>query len=202
MSSCTIAITADFTGMGVTAMTDLRRALREQGVHLKVVKNRLAHLAADVAGREMIKDIVDGPTAVAYGFDDPVEPARALAGYIKANRSPLAIRGGVMGDRALTAQEVDTLASLPGRDDLIGRLLSRMQSPVAGLMNVLQGPMAGLAQVLHQAAVARSETKPTEQPETEQVEQAEAEPEAPPKDESEKQLEEGQQEEAQKEESR
>ena len=206
MSSCTIAITADFTGMGVTAMTDLRRALREQGVQLKVVKNRLARLAADVAGREMIKDIVDGPTAVAYGFDDPVGPARALAGYIKANRSPLAIRGGVMGDRTLTAQEVDTLASLPGRDDLIGLLLSRMQSPVAGLMNVLQGPMAGLEQVLHQAAVARSETKPTEQPETEQVEQAEAEPEAepeaPPKDESEKQLEEGQQEEAQKEESR
>ena len=194
--------------MGVTAMTDLRRALREQGVHLKVVKNRLARLAADVAGREMIKDIVDGPTAVAYGFDDPVGPARALAGYIKANRSPLAIRGGVMGDRALTAQEVDTLASLPGRDDLIGRLLSRMQSPVAGLMNVLQGPMAGLAQVLHQAAAARggAETKPTKQPETEQVEQAEAEPEtepeAPPKDESEKQLEEGQQEEAQKEESK
>jgi len=206
MSSCTIAITADFTGMGVTAMTDLRRALREQGVHLKVVKNRLARLAADGAGREMIKDIVDGPTAVAYGFDDPVGPARALAGYIKTNRSPLAIRGGVMGDRALTAQEVDTLASLPGRDDLIGRLLSRMQSPVAGLMTVLQAPMAGLAQVLHQAAAARSETEPTEQPETEPVEQAEAEPEAepeaPPKDESEKQLEEGQQEETQKEESR
>ena len=148
MAACTIAISADMTGMGVTAMTDVRRALRGQGVHLRVVKNRLAHLAAETAGREMIKDIVQGPTVLAYGFDDPVGPAKALAGYIKANRSPLSIRGGVMGDRTLTAQEVDTLASLPPREELIARLMARIQSPVTGLVNVLQGPIAGLTRVL------------------------------------------------------
>ena len=218
MSTCSIVITADFTGMGVSAMTDLRRALREDRVYLRVIKNRLARLAADAAGREMIKDIVEGPTAVAYGFDDPVGPAKALAGYIKANRSPLSIRGGVMGDRALTAQEVDTLASLPSHDELISRLMSRIQSPVAGLVNVLQGPVAGLARVLHQVAVASSETEPEaepeeqpeaepeEQPVAEPEEQVEAEPEeqveTEPRDEPEEQPDEGQQEETREEESR
>jgi large subunit ribosomal protein L10 len=152
MASCTIAISADFTGMGVTAMTDLRRALREQGVHLQVVKNRLARIAAERAGREHIRDIVEGPTVLAYGFDEPTDPARALAGYIRANRPPLTIRGGVMGDRPLTAQEVNTLATLPGRDEMIARLASRIQSPIAALANVLQGPAGGLVRVLHQAS--------------------------------------------------
>ena len=162
MAACTIAISADMTGMGVTAMTDVRRALREQGVHLRVVKNRLAHLAAEAAGREMIKDIVEGPTVMAYGFDDPVGPAKALAGYIKANRSPLSIRGGVMGDRTLTAQEVDALASLPPREELIARLMAQIQSPVTGLVNVLQGPIAGLARVLQRHVASSQEQASTD----------------------------------------
>ena len=157
MAACTIAISADMTGMGVSAMTDLRRALRQQGVHLRVVKNRLARLAAEAAGRDMIKDIIEGPTVVAYGFDDPVGPAKALAGYIKANRSPLSIRGGVMGDRTLTAQEVDTLASLPPKEELIARLMAQIQSPVTGLVNVLQGPIAGLARVLQRHVASSQE---------------------------------------------
>ena len=152
MASCTIAISTDFTGMGVTAMSDLRRALREQGVHLQVVKNRLARIAAAQAGRGHIAEIVDGPTALAYGFDEPTDPARALAGYIRANRPPLTIRGGVMGDRSLSAQEVGTLATLPTRDEMIARLASRIQSPITALANVLQGPASGLVRVLHQAS--------------------------------------------------
>jgi len=162
MAKCTIAISADITSMGVSAMTDVRRALRGQGVHFQVVKNRLAHLAAEAAGRGMIKDIVEGPTVMAYGFDDPVGPAKALAGYIKDNRSPLSIRGGVMGDRTLTAQEVDALASLPPREELIARLMSRIQSPVSGLVNVLQGPITGLARVLQQHVANSQELATTD----------------------------------------
>lgn len=146
-------------------MTDLRRALRQQGVYLKVVKNRLARLAADAASRQEIKAIINGPTAVAYGFDDPVGPAKILADYIDANKLSLTIKGGVMGARSLTSDEINRLASLPGRDELISLLLSRMQSPITGLANVIQGPVEGLARVLHQIAstsTADSETKTIE----------------------------------------
>ena len=154
MSSCTIAISADFSGLGVTAMTALRRVLREQGVHLRVVKNRLALLAADAAGRTLIRDIVEGPTAIAFGFDDPAGPAKALADYIRTTRLPLAIRGGVMGERALTAAEVNRLATLPSKEELVARLMARIQAPAGGLVNVLQAPVSGLARVLQRHAEA------------------------------------------------
>ena len=154
MSSCTIVISADFSGLGATAMTALRRALREQGVHLRVVKNRLALLAADAAGRTIIRDIVEGPTAIAFGFDDPAGPAKALADYIRTTRSPLAIRGGVMGERALTAAEVNRLATLPSKEELVARLMARIQAPAGGLVNVLQAPVSGLARVLRRHAEA------------------------------------------------
>ena len=148
MQNCTIAISADYTRMSVGAMTDLRRAMREKGIHFRVVKNTLANLAADAAGRPTIKSIVDGPTGFAYGYGDPSEPAKALADFIRANRSPLRIRGGVMGDRELTAQEVDTLATLPSKEELIARLLGQLQSPASGLVYVLNAPVSGLARVL------------------------------------------------------
>ena len=148
MEKCTIAISADYTGMAVGAMTDLRRVLRERGVEFHVVKNTLAHLAADAAGRPAMKEIVEGPTGIAFGYGDPAEPAKALSGFIRSTRVPLKIRGGLMGDRRLSAEEVDKLATLPAREELIARLMGQLQAPVAGLVYVLNGPVSGLARVL------------------------------------------------------
>jgi large subunit ribosomal protein L10 len=157
MSKCTVAISADFSGLGVTAVTDLRRALREAGVQFRVVKNNLAYLAADAAGRPELKDIVEGPTGIAFGYGDPAEPAKALVQYIRTNRSPMRIRCGVMGERGLSAQEVDTLATLPSREELIARLLGQMQGPVARLAIVLNSPISGLARVLQGRAESLTE---------------------------------------------
>ena len=148
METCTVAISADHTGMTVGAMTALRRTLREQGVQFHVVKNSLALLAADAAGRPEMKAIIEGPTGIVFGYEEPTGPVKALSEFIKSTRSPMKIRGGLMGDRVLTADEVEQLAALPSRDELIARILGRMQSPVAGLMNVLNGPISGLARVL------------------------------------------------------
>ena len=157
MSKCTIAISADFSGQGVTDMTHLRRALREAGVEFRVVKNNLAYLAADEAGRPGLKDIVEGPTGIAFGYGDPTEPAKALVRYIRTSRSPMKIRGGLMGERGLSAREVDTLATLPPREELIARLFGQMQGPVARLVNVLNSPISGLARVLQARAEGLAE---------------------------------------------
>ncbi len=152
MEHCTIAVSTDYTGMSVGAMTDLRRTLREKGVQFRIIKNSLAHLAADAAGRPELKTIVEGPTGIAFGDGEPAALAKALADHIRAARAPMRITGGVLGDRTLTAQEVDTLATLPSREELVARLLGQMQAPITKLVYVLNAPIADLARVLQRHA--------------------------------------------------
>ena len=148
MERCTIVVSTDFSGLSVEEMTVLRGTLRGKEIQFRVIKNRLAHIAADAAGRPEIKGIVQGPTGIAFGYGDPVEPARALADFIRDSKSSLKIRGAVMGDRPLTADEVDSLANLPSKDVLMGQLMGQMQGPISGLVNVLNAPLSSLARVL------------------------------------------------------
>jgi large subunit ribosomal protein L10 len=163
MERCTIAISTDYTGLAVGAMTDLRRALRERNVQFRVVKNTLAHLAAEAAERPGLKDIVRGPTGIAFGYGDPTEPAKALTEYIRSTRLPIKVMGALMGERTLTADEVSALALLPSREELIARLMGQLQAPVAGLVSVLNAPISGLARVL-QRHVEKLETIAIESP--------------------------------------
>ena len=154
---CTVAISADHSGMSVSAMTDLRRSLRDRGVVFHVIKNRLAYLAADAAGKPALKEIVHGPTGLALGFADPVEPAKALTQFLRSGRYTMAIKAGVLGERVLTAAEVGSLAALPGKDELISQLLRQFQGPVTGLARVLDAPISALARVLQRRVETASE---------------------------------------------
>ena len=144
----TIVIATDPTGMGVSDMTELRRALREKGIEYRVVKNTLAHLAADAAGTPWIKEIVEGPTGIALGYDDAAEPARALDSFVRANRSPLTVRKAAYEERILTPEQVRTLATLPTKEVLIAQLMGQLNAPVQGLATVLNAPVGGFARAL------------------------------------------------------
>ena len=148
MQECTVAISTDYTGLSVGAMTGLRRSLREKNVQFRIIKNTLAYLAADAAGRPAFKDVVEGPTAFAFGYGEPVDPAKVLVEFIRTTRSPMKIRGGVLGDRMLTVEQVDNLATLPSKEELIARLMGQLNAPAAGLVYVLNANIAGLARVL------------------------------------------------------
>lgn len=141
-------VTTDYSGLPVSEMTELRRALREAGVEYRIAKNTLAYLAADKAGKSAVKEVIQGPTGIAFGYDDPIAPARALSGFIRANRSSLEILGGELDGRTLSPEQVNQLATMPSREELVAQLLMRMNGPIAGLVNVLNGPMGGLARVL------------------------------------------------------
>ena len=143
-----IVITTNYSGLPVSEMTELRRALREADVEYRIIKNSLAYIAADQAGKPAIKEVINGPTGIAFGYEDPLAPAKALSGFIRSNRSSLAILGGEMDGKALTSEQVDQLATMPGREELVAQLLMRMNGPAAGLVNVLNGTIAGLARVL------------------------------------------------------
>ena len=146
---CTVTVATNYTGLDVNAMTELRTKMRESDVEYRVVKNNLTYLAADAADRPEIKDIVRGPTALAFGYDDPIRVARALEEYIRVNRSPLSITGAVMHRRTLSSREVMSLPALPSKDVLLATLMARMQSPAATLMGQLQAPMVRLVGTLN-----------------------------------------------------
>ena len=151
-----IAITADYRGLSVSDMAGLRRRMREVGVEVKVAKITLASLAAQRVGKPRLAEVMQGPTAIAFGFGDEAEPARILAEFVRTTRLPLSIIGALLGDRPMSAEEVNTLASLPSREVLLAQVLGRIQSPIAGLVGVLNVTLSSLVWAL-QARVRQLE---------------------------------------------
>ncbi|TET50282.1 MAG: 50S ribosomal protein L10 [Dehalococcoidia bacterium] len=156
LSRTTIVIATDYRGLLAKQMAELRNALAKAGVGYHVVKNTLAYRAADQIGKPQLRDIIEGPVALAFGYDDVVNVAKALNQYIKSTTLPLEIKGGLLGDRILPPEEVLKLASLPPREVLIARLLGQLQAPVGSLHNLLSFPLRGLLNVLQSRAQAAS----------------------------------------------
>lgn len=153
----TITVTTDYTGITVNEMTDLRSRMRSAGVEFTVVKNTLMYLASEEAQRPNVKEIVQGPTAVALGYDDPLDVAKAVSDYIRTSRSALAIRGAVMGDGpVMSAADVARLAALPPKPQLVANLLGQLQSPIQRLLGVLNGPLVNLDRLI-QARITQLE---------------------------------------------
>lgn len=144
--SKSIVIT-DYRGLNVAQVTELRSKLREAGVEYKVLKNTMVRFAAKEAGIEGLDDILTGPTAVAFGMNDAVSPAKVLTEFAK-NNDKLQIKAGVLDKKVLTADNVKALADIPPREVLLSMVLRGMQAPISGLVNVLQGNIRNLVYVL------------------------------------------------------
>lgn len=140
-------VLVDYRGLNVKAMTELRAKLREAGVELKVVKNTLTSRAAQAIELEGLDPYLEGPTAAAFGFDDPVAAAKVLSDFAKSHEA-LQLKAGVLNGKVIDADEVAALAKLPSREQLVSQVLRGLQSPIAGLVNVLNGPIRNLAYVL------------------------------------------------------
>jgi len=156
LSRSTIIIATNYQGLLAKQMADLRNALAKAGIGYHVVKNTLVYRAADQASKPHLKDIVEGPMALAFGYDDAVNTAKAFNQYIKSTGLSLQIKGGLLGDRILLPQELTSLANLPPREVLISRLLGQLQTPVATLHNILSYPLRGLLTVLQNRAQTTS----------------------------------------------
>jgi len=148
LSRSTIIIATNYQGLLAKQMAELRNALAKAGVEYHVVKNTLVYRAADQAGKPQLRDIIEGPVALAFGYDDIVNTAKALNQYIKSEALSLQIRGGLLGDRILLPEEVVSLANLPPREVLISKLIGQLQAPVGTLHNILNLPLQGLLNVL------------------------------------------------------
>jgi large subunit ribosomal protein L10 len=151
-------IVSEYRGLTVKEIAEIRRALRKQDVSYRVVKNRLLRIAAQDTIGEALAPLLTGPTAIAFG-DDESSTAKAV---IDATRpfKVVTITGAVLGDRAIDANGVRTLASLPPREVLLAKLAGGMQAPVATLAGLLAANIrnlgSALAQVRDQKAAAES----------------------------------------------
>jgi large subunit ribosomal protein L10 len=143
-----IGILADFSGIKVGPMTQLRRQVKEAGGELKVAKNTLLRRAAgDESLITPIAGDLKGPNALVLGYEDPVALAKLLVKFAQ-DLPLLKIKGGVIGGQTLTAEEVDALSKLPGREVLLAQLLGLLQAPPQALVNVLAGVIRNFLNVL------------------------------------------------------
>ncbi len=149
------AVLADFQGLSVAEITKLRRMAREAGVEFEVVKNTLAALATRRAGIAGLEALLVGPTGVAFGYDDPVAPAKVLRQFGRDVRD-IPFKGGYLTGRVLSVDEVKSLAALPGRLELLGMVVGTLQAPIAALERVLAGNMRGLVVALSRLAEKRA----------------------------------------------
>lgn len=152
LSRSTIIISTNYQGLLAKQLADLRSALARAGIGYHVVKNTLVYRAADQVNKPRLKEIVEGPVALAFGYEDAANVAKAFSQYVKSANLPLQIKGGLLGDRVLPPEELASLADLPPREVLVARLLGQLQSPVAALHNVISYPLRGLLTVLENRA--------------------------------------------------
>jgi large subunit ribosomal protein L10 len=137
----------DYRGISVPQAAELRTRLTEAGARFRVVKNTLTQRAADQAGAESLKEVLEGPTAFTFvqaDGGDVALAAKALATF-RREHDVLAFKGGLMNGDVLTVEQLEELSKLPARDVLHGQLVGMIASPITGLVRGLNALISGLA---------------------------------------------------------
>jgi large subunit ribosomal protein L10 len=188
-------LVADYRGLTMPQIDTLRTRLLESGASFSVVKNTLGRRAAEAAGAEALLTLLEGPSAVAFldADGDMVAAAKALSDMARESKI-LAIKGGVLQGRAMTADEVQSLATLPPVDVLRGQVLAAIIAPVTALLGLVSAPVQNLIGLIDArieqleaggdtsasaAAPAVEEAAPAQEPATEAEPEAESTTEAP-----------------------
>ena len=141
----------DYRGISVAQVAELRGKLRDADATLRVVKNTLTERAADSAGAEVLKPLLQGPTALTFVRGDAAAAAKAVSDFARATNL-LPFKGGMMNGQALAPEQVVAIARLPSRDVLNAQLVNIVASPLTGLVTSLSNLISGLARQLSQVA--------------------------------------------------
>ncbi|MEN8252762.1 MAG: 50S ribosomal protein L10 [Patescibacteria group bacterium] len=137
-------VIVDYSGTSVNDQTKLRSTIKEAGGELMVTKNTLINLATD---KNELKESLEGMNAIVFSFEDEIAAIKALFEF-HDTEDKLSIKQGIMEDKVLSAEEVEALSKLPSKDQLIATLISRIQGPSYGLVNVMKAGQRNLVYVL------------------------------------------------------
>jgi len=141
-----VVVVAHYAGLTVAEMQDLRAQMREAGGAVRVAKNRLAKIALEGTPNEVIGDLLNGMTVLAYS-EDPVAAAKVVDAYAKEN-DKLVILGGAMGGTALDVDGVKAVAKMPSRDELIAQIASMLAAPASNIAGSIGAPASNIAGIL------------------------------------------------------
>jgi large subunit ribosomal protein L10 len=151
MSRAKTTIVADYRGLTVSDISAVRRSLRGEGISYRVVKNRLAKIAAQEAGNGELAELLTGPSALAMGSGDEVVLAKTFLDAIRPFRT-VAVRGAILNGKRVDGDSVTRLATLPGREALLGQLAGGFASPLSNMASLLAAPLRNLGYALQQVA--------------------------------------------------
>ncbi len=144
-------VLADYSGITVAQMTEFRAKCREQNVVCRVVKNRLAKIAADKVELPELKEHLEGPIALILGPESQVDPAKLVVDFAK-DVEAMEVKGGFMDGAFLTPAEIVALAKIPGRDELYAKMMGSINSPLSGVVGVTSGVMSALTRAVDAVA--------------------------------------------------
>ena len=144
-----IAVLTDYRGLSVSDISELRKELREKGIDYKVAKNTLYLKSLKNLGVEIDKSVFQQPIAMAFGYEDEVDPPKILNDFSKKHEN-LEIIGGIADGKYIPREYIINLASLPSKEELYARIVGSIASPLRGFISVLQGNLRGLVSVLNQ----------------------------------------------------
>jgi large subunit ribosomal protein L10 len=151
LSNAKATIVADYRGLTVSDISAVRRTLRGQGISYRVVKNRLAKIAAQEVGSGELNELLVGPSALAMGSGDEVVLARTFLEAIRPFRS-VVVRGAILNGKRVDGDSVTRLATLPSREVLLGQLAGGFASPLSSMASLLAAPLRNLGYALQQVA--------------------------------------------------
>jgi len=147
----------DFTGITVAEATDLRVEFRKAGVEYRVIKNTLIKRAMQkVAEFDKLDEKLIGPTAIAFGYEDPVSPAKVIKKF-REKVSKLEVKACVIGTDVYDSSKFDELASLPSREESIASIMGSLTAPVSGIVGVLNEIMRQIVGLVEAIEKTKSE---------------------------------------------
>lgn len=144
-------VLVNYRGLSVEEVTELRSKYREANVDYKVYKNTMMRRAFQDLGIDGLDEILKGPSAIAFGMEDPASAAKISAEFAEDHEA-LEVKAGFVDGKVLSVEEVDALAKLPSKEVLIAQVLGGLNAPIQGLANVMNGTLSGFARVLAQIA--------------------------------------------------
>lgn len=142
-----VAVVTEYKGYTVEEITNLRRNLQKEGGDYTVTKNTLAKIAIKGTEFEALTDLCKGPVAIAFGFEDQVSPAKAVAKFIKDTKKG-AILGGALDGKLLTAKEAEALSKMPSKEELLAKILGSINSPASGIVGSINAVMSQLTRTM------------------------------------------------------
>ena len=149
LQSAVAGVVVDYKGISVENDTKLRRELRSAGIEYAVVKNSILRRACENSGFEALNGYLVGTTAIAISKNDPVAAAKILSKYAAGSKGAYTVKAGFVEGRVINAAEVDELAKLPSREELVAKVLGGLNAPITGFVHVLNANLRGLVVALN-----------------------------------------------------